>query len=301
MRKNNKKILITGAGGFIGNRLLKALLHKGYEAVGVDFGKRGFLQTDVRNFDATLRIIKSQKPEAVFHLAAALPPESAEEENPLLYFDVNIRGTFNVLEACRLAGVKKIIYSSSMSVYGKKIKYLPVDEKHPAKPDSFYGLSKLFGEEIAELYAKKYGMKIICLRYGGAFGGGRSRGAVSVFAKNALLGKPLHIFQNMSWDLTWVEDIIKANILAFQKINKFDFEIFNIGSGKETSLDNLAKEIIKMINSKSKIEFDKRAPKSRFYMDVKKARNFLSYCPANQKKCLFKYINFLKNDYNPST
>ena len=307
MDKINKIVLVTGAGGFIGFYLCQALLNKGYKVIGVDLTNSKVMSdlaqnknfkvatADVKDFNSILKIFKEYKPQAVFHMAAVLPQES-EDENPFLFFDVNVRGTINIFEACRLAGVKKVIYSSSMSVYGKDIKYLPVDENHPANPSSFYGLSKLQGEEIAAVYNKKYGISAIILRYGGAQGMGRQRGAAALFIKNAIAGTPIHVFHNMSWDLVWIEDIVKANISALEKINKLKFQVINIGSGKETGLKDLAYKIVKITNSKSKIEldYDKKVPKNRFFMDIKKAKKLLIYKPADPQVSLLKYINFLK-------
>ncbi len=296
---------MTGAAGFIGLHLCKALIKMGYEVVAVDLGgedrigplakSRNFtwVKGDVTNFDKILEILKKYKPEGLFHMAAALPPQSGQED-PFLFFNVNVLGTLNVLEACRLAGVKKIVCSSSMSVYGRDLKYLPVDEKCPENSSTFYGLSKLQGEEIAAVYARKYGLKIICLRYGVLYGPGRNRGGAAAFMKNALSGATLRIFENSSWDFVWSEDIIKADIAAFEKIDKLKFQIINVGSGQETNLNDLAKKIVKMTGSKSKIEFCRKRPAHRFFTDIKKAERLLSFRPTPLETGLSEYIKFFK-------
>ena len=273
---NKKKVLVTGADGFIGSYLYDALDKKGYNVV--DLGK-----VDIRDFKKILRIFKKEKPYAVFHLAALLPPG----ENKTL-FDVNVKGTFNLVEACRLQRVKRFIYSSSMNVYGDA-KYLPVDEKHPINPYDFYGLSKWLGEELVKFYTKQYDLTGVVLRYSGVYGLGKDQGAVANFIKNAKLNKPLRILNNINWDIIYVKDVVEANIKAFEKLNKIKFEVINIGTGKEINIKDLAEKIIKITESKSKIIFNKNKKSSvpwHFYFNINKAKRLLKFKPCSYDTAL---------------
>jgi UDP-glucose 4-epimerase len=179
-----------------------------------------------------------------------------------------------------LCGVKTFIYSSTMGVYGKDLKYLPVDEKHPANASNPYGLSKRMGEELVEFYSKQYGLNAIILRYSGVFGLGKKQGAVVNFIQNAALNKPLKITENISWDIVYVGDIIKASIKALEIADKMKFEIINIGSGMEISAKALAEKIIKLTGSKSKIIMpNKNLPCYHFCFNINKAKRLLKFKP----------------------
>lgn len=264
-KAKKKKVLVTGANGFIGSNLCKSLTQGGYHVV--DLGK-----TDIRDFKEISKILKKHKPYGVFHMAAILP--SGENR---VFFDVNVKGTFNLLEACRLSGVRKFIYSSSMSVYGKDIKYLPVDEKHPINPYDFYSLTKFLGEELVKLY----NFDSVILRYSGVYGPGKEQGAVANFIRNAKLNKPLKILNNISWDIIYVKDVVEANIKAFEKADKLRFEIINIGSGKEINIKDLAEKIIEITGSKSKIISNKTSPCLHFYFNINKAKKLLNFKPQS--------------------
>lgn len=268
MSNLKKKVLVTGAKGFIGSHLCDALDKKGYNVV--DLGK-----ADIRDFKKILRIFKKEKPDTVFHLAALLPPG----QNKAL-FDVNVKGTLNLLEACCLQGVKRFIYSSSMSVYGDPL-YLPVDEKHPINPQNFYDLSKWLGEELVKFYAKQYNLKVVVLRYSGVYGLGKDQGAVANFIKNAKINKPLRILNNINWDIIYVKDVVEANIKAFEKLDKIKFEVINIGTGKEINIKDLAEKIIKITGSKSKIICNKKSSAPwHFYFNINKAKRLLKFKPC---------------------
>jgi len=271
-KSKKKRILVTGANGFIGSHLYKGLAQKGYDVF--DLGK-----ADIRNFKEVLKIFKKYKPYGVFHLAAVLPPAGNNE-----FFDVNVKGTFNLLEACRLCNVKKFIYSSTMNVYGD-VKYLPVDEKHPTNASNFYGLSKFLGEELIKLYD----FDSVILRYSGVYGMGKEQGAVANFIKNAKIDKPLTITHNISWDIIYIKDVVEANIRAFEKAGQLKSEIINIGTGKEINIHNLAKKIIEITDSKSKIRslfLESSLVPWHFYFNINKAKRLLNFKPQSYDSSL---------------
>ncbi|MAF43248.1 MAG: hypothetical protein CMI54_03635 [Parcubacteria group bacterium] len=300
-----KKVLVTGANGFLGSHLAEELLKKGYQVFGLIFGDaqkikhlRGFknfkpLVGDMTDFRKMLTLFKKYRPECVFHTAALHSP--VEIDSPFPFFEPNVRGTLNLLEACRISKVKSFVYSSSMSVYGKA-DYLPVDEEHLTRPHDFYSLTKFLGEECCRLYAKKYGLRVIILRYVGIYGLRRDWGAITNFIRNALKNKPLSILNNINWDIVYVKDICRANIAALEKA-KAGFELINIGSGQEVNIKDVARQIKKMSGSKSKIKIGKRAlgpVSSHFYFDIKRAKRLLGFKPSSFQKTVSQYIKELK-------
>lgn len=306
-KKTKNKVLVTGATGFIGSYLCEALLKEGYSVLGLAYGDKKkiknlnknfkLLECDVSSFKVVEKIIKKYKPEGILHLAAILPKTS--NDNPFPFLDINVGGTLNIMEACRLHNVKKVIYSSSMSVYGKNPEYLPVDEKHPVRPYNFYSLTKLLAEEVCSFYAMEYGINVAVLRYSGVYGANRHGGAVANFVKNATKGNPLTISNNISWDIVHAEDVAKANISAFKKLNNFKFEIINIGSGKELNIKDLAEKIIKSSSSKSKIKISNNfysAQQSHFYYNISKAERLLEFKSQDFDVVIEKYINQVRNN-----
>lgn len=284
-KKQNINILVTGAAGFIGSHLCRALIQKKYNV----FPLKG----DIRNLDFLKKIIKKHRIKTIFHLAAALPRDN-DIKDPFLLFEVDARGTLNLLNAAYLGGVKKFIYASSNSVYSEPPEYLPVDENHPTRPLTIYGASKLAGELYCNVYSKAINMTI--LRYCGAYGEGQDKHyATYRFVAQALDNKPITIYGNggQTSDFTYIEDIVQGTILAMEK-NKPG--IYNISSGEEASIRDLAKKIIKLTGSKSKIILTgKDTDRSfRFYLDISKARKILGYSPLMLNKGLSKYISEIK-------
>ena len=306
--KDSKNILVTGTTGFIGSYLCKELIRKRYNVFGLspsnDFRnikpllkKKNFhlLKGDIREFNFLKRIIKRNKIKIIFHLAALLP-SSNDLKEPFSVFEVNARGTLNLLNAAYLNKIKKFIYTSSSSVYSEPPEYLPVDENHPTRPSTIYGISKLEGELYCNAYSKV--MNITVLRYCGAYGKGQDKHyATYRFIKQALENKPITIYGdgNQTADFTYIGDIIQGTILAMQK-NKPG--IYNISSGEETSIKDLAKKIIRITGSKSKIILTGKSTDRpfRFVLDIKKARKVLGYSPLSLNEGLSKYISEIKNE-----
>ena len=251
------KIVVTGGAGFIGTRLCNRLLKLKHEVVLIDEkisysvkeSKINFLRADISNPKYNNEIIKAIKgSECVFHLAAQTSvPESIEK--PLYYDTVNTFGTLNILELCRHTCINKIVFSSSSAVYGDT-NLFPTTEHSTKQPLSPYGLQKLTGEEYIKLYSTIYGIKGISLRYFNVFGQGMPTrgsycGVVGAFLGQRKEGKSLTIFGNgeNSRDFVHVDDVVEANIKAWYKINKFDGESFNVGSGQTFSVNKIAEAL----------------------------------------------------------
>ncbi len=310
MNKNkkikNSKVLVTGAAGFIGSHLCESLLKQGFKVVGLVYGNdsnirhlkdnKNFktIKSDITNFQGILEILKKHKPDAIFHVAGVIPLGREYENNPFLFFKVNAEGTLNLLEACRQTNIKKFIYSSSMSVYNKKTKQLPISEEGFINPCDFYGLSKWQGEEFARIYAINYKLNVIILRYAGVYGPRKDGGAVAIFIKKALQNKPINIFSNTSWDIVYVKDVVRANILALKKIKKIGSAVINIGSGQEIHIKDLAKNIIDITNSKSKIKINKSRDSFRFCFEINRAEKLLGFNPTPLEKGLLLTAQWFK-------
>ena len=177
-----------------------------------------------------------------------------------------------------------------MSVYSEPPQYLPVDETHPTNPLTIYGVSKLTGELFCNAYSKD--IDITILRYGGAYGEGQHKhNAVYRFIKQAQNNQPITIYGNgrQTTDFIHISDIVNGTILVMEK-NKPG--TYNLGSGEETSIKELAKKIVKLTNSESKIFLDKKNTNRpfRFVLDVKKARKSFGYSPLSLSKGLFRCL-----------
>ncbi|MCK4731127.1 MAG: NAD-dependent epimerase/dehydratase family protein [Methanophagales archaeon] len=295
--------LVTGATGFIGSHLCKELIQRGYTVFGLSqsgriynikslLNKKGFhLQRgDIRDIRILSNMIRANSIKVIFHLAAQLPHGEAIN-NPFLCFDINARGTLNLLNAAYLNGVDRFIYASSMSVYSEPPKCLPVDEKHPVRPSTIYGVSKLTGELYCNVYSKA--MDIVVLRYGGAYGRGQPKhNAIPMFINQALNNIPITIYGDgtQTSDFVYVKDMVQGTILALEK-NKIG--VYNIGGGEEMSITDIAKQIINFTHSKSEIKLaDKDTDRPfRFVLDITKSRKDLGYSPQPFDEGLSQYIS----------
>ena len=295
-------ILITGATGFIGSHLCKELVQRGYQVFALSHCSRFHNVKslllhekfqieigDVRDANMIHNIVKNNHIKAIFHLAAHLP-DGKNLENPLMYFETNEKGTINILNAAYLNSVEKFIYASSMSVYSESPEYLPVDESHPVQPSTAYGIAKLAGELYCHPYSKA--MDIVILRFSGAYGRGeRDSDAIPTFINQALNNRPITIHGDgrQTSDFVYIDDIVKGTLLAWEK-NKPG--VYNIGSGEEISVIELAKRIINITNSKSEavVTYKDAERPFRFFLDITKAQKVFDYSPRSLDEGLQTYI-----------
>ncbi len=253
-------ILITGGAGFIGSHILQRFskencqitvldnLHSGNKAnipEGVNF-----IEMDICD-ERIIDVFERNKFEAVVHLAAQTMV-NASIDDPIYDSDNNIRGTINILEACRKTGVRRIVFSSTAAVYGD-VNAVPVLEDFTTDPLSFYGLSKLTVEKYLKLYQKLYGLEYVILRYANVYGerqgDGGEGGVISIFMKLLAQNKALTIHGDgkQSRDFVYAGEIANANWLALntENIN----EIYNISTQTETSINELV-ETLETISGK---------------------------------------------------
>jgi len=293
-------VIVTGGAGFIGSHLCERLLSEGEMVVCVDnfdpfypravkeenvrglVGSRDFVlrEVDIRNAAALGVVVSETKPSVIVHLAAKAGVRPSLID-PLGYADVNINGTLNVLESARKNGVPKVVFGSSSSVYGNtnKVPFTEDDVLHPISP---YAASKLSGELYCRMYNQLYGIKSGCLRFFTVYGPrGRPDMAPYKFTRLIDEGKELEVYGNgkSRRDYTFISDIVDGIMLSVRR--EYEFEVFNLGESKTTSLDEFISIIEREVGKKARI---KRAPiqmgdVEMTYADIGKSKKMLGYNP----------------------
>jgi UDP-glucose 4-epimerase len=242
------KVLVTGGAGFIGSHVVDAFLAEGHQVAVVDDLSTGrednlnprarFYPVDIRSPDLA-EVFATEKPEVVSHHAARANVRESMEK-PLLYADVNILGSLNLLELSRTHGVRKFIYISTGGVVYGEPQYLPVDEDHPINPLDPYGASKHHVEHYVHLYQANYGLSYTVLRYPNVYGPRQDpygeAGVVAIFVHRMLQGQQVVIngSGDQERDFVYVSDVARANLLALER---GDGGIYNVGSGVGTSIN----------------------------------------------------------------
>jgi UDP-glucuronate 4-epimerase len=296
-------ILVTGGAGFIGSHLCERLLSDGVKVICLDnfdsfydpdikiknaegmtkkFQDLFELVTgDIRNPDHLKGIFQKNRVDFVIHLAAraGVRPSIAD---PLLYQDVNIRGTIVLLEACKAYKIKNFIFASSSSVYGENQRVPFTEEDLDIQPVSPYGATKRAGELLCYSYHHLYGMNIACLRIFTAYGPRqRPEMAIHKFTRLIDRGEKIPIYGDGSSrrDYTYIDDLIEG-ILGVIRYHK-GFEIYNLGESQTTSLIELIKLIEGAFGKKADIEMLELQPGdvSVTYADITKAKRMLKYRP----------------------
>ncbi len=232
----------------------------------------------------------------VAHLAAKAGVRSSIK-NPEIYFDVNVRGTLNILEAMRKNNVRKLIFTSSSSVYGNN-KKVPFSESDVVdKPISPYAASKKAAELLCHTYHHLHGFDIFCLRLFTVYGP-RQRPdlAIHKFAKLIMEGKPIPFFGDGSTerDYTYIEDIINGIMGAIKNLKGYD--IFNLGESKTISLIELVHTLEKLLGKKAIIDYLPTQPGdvTKTYADISKTKQQLGYNPSTIiEDGIEKFINWL--------
>jgi nucleoside-diphosphate-sugar epimerase len=249
------KILVTGGAGFIGSHLVETLLKQGFfvkildnfstgkleNLAHLDQNKVQIIQGDISNFDTLLNAAKETS--AIYH-EAALVSVPLSIQNPHLSFQINSLGTFNVFETARHLNISKVIYASSAAVYGTN-QHLPLKETEICEPLSPYALEKYHAEQLARLYFHLYGISSVGLRYFNVYGERQDSnspysGVISIFVDKLLKGQNITIFGDgeQTRDFIYVKDVISANILALQSIEK-SAQVFNVGTQTNITINQL--------------------------------------------------------------
>ncbi len=284
--------LVTGGYGFIGNQIVE-LASKEFEEVRifdnlinvarkVQIPNVRLIKGDIRDVDVTQRAFNDV--DVVFHTAACIDVV-ASTRDPFVDMDNNIKGTLSVCEAARRNDVPKVVYSSSAAVYGNADCF-PVDEARPIRPLSQYAVSKHCGELYMSAYHELYDLRAISLRYFNVYGPYQRpenaySGVISKFFYNAMRNAPLEVYGDgeQTRDFVYVTDVAHANLLSAQ--SDMTEGVINIGSGVETSVNELAKIITKRVHSASDITHGppRISDGRRSLADISKARRLIGYEP----------------------
>lgn len=256
------KILVTGGAGFIASQIADAYIREGHEVHILDNLSTGFekninpkarfIKSEISS-PAILDIFKKEKFDVVNHHAAQIDVRKSVND-PIFDANTNILGTINLLQACIKTGVKKFMFASTGgAVYGEQ-EYFPADEKHPTNPVSPYGITKLSIEKYLFFYKNEYGLNHTILRYANVYGPRQNpfgeAGVVAIFTSKLLKDENPIINGDgkQTRDYVFVEDVVKANVVT---LNSFSSNIYNIGTGIETSVNQLFEKLNDIAGSKA--------------------------------------------------
>ncbi|MBM3176568.1 MAG: NAD-dependent epimerase/dehydratase family protein [Bacteroidetes bacterium] len=273
MKLENSKILVIGGAGFIGSFVVKELLKHPVKSVIIfDNFARGKNENitdclsdlrcsiypnggDIRDLDILDAAMKGV--DYVFHLSAMWLLHC--KDFPRTAFEVNIAGTFNVLEACVKNGIKKLIYSSSASVYGDALE-VPMRETHPFNNKNFYGASKIAGEAMCTAFNDRYNLPVIGLRYMNVYGPGQDQTAAYTGVVPIMLNKieaneapTINGDGSQAYDFIYVEDVARANVCALTSGALHGF--YNVGTEIQTSIKTLCDTILQLKRSDLKVNY----------------------------------------------
>jgi UDP-glucose 4-epimerase len=273
MELKNSRVLVIGGAGFIGSFVVAELLKEEVKEVVVydNFarGKKEYLSEslndnrcrifpiggDIRETDILNKAMEGM--DYVICLAAMWLLHC--KDFPRTAFEVNIAGTFNVLEACVNNKIKKLIWSSSASVYGDAVE-LPMTEDHPFNNKNFYGATKIAGEAMATAFNDRYGLKMIGLRYMNVYGPHQDQTAAYTGVIPIMLNKidaneapVINGDGSQSYDFIYVEDVARCNVQALK--SSIDFGFYNVGTEVQTSIRELCDLILKLKDSNLKVTY----------------------------------------------
>jgi len=311
------KVLVTGAEGFIGSHLTELLVEKGFEVkafVRYNFKNDwGWLEEskykndieiytgDVRDYDSVYDAMKGV--DVVFHLAALIGiPYSYI--SPLAYIKTNTEGTYNILESGRKLNLKRIIITSTSEIYGTA-QYVPIDEKHPYNPQSPYAASKAAADHLALSYYRSFGTPITIIRPFNTYGPRQSaRAVIPTIISQILAGKKQIKLGNLSptRDLNYVKDIANGFITVGLHENTIG-DVYNLGSGQEISIGDLAQKIIELTGKKVEIIEDaqrirpEKSEVERLLSNAEKARKTTGWKPKyTLEEGLKETIDWIKDN-----
>ncbi len=315
-------ILVTGGAGFIGSHLADRLIQEGYKVVIIDnlsSGKRKnlnprakFYKVDIRNKKTLINVFQKEKPRDVFHLAAQINLRKSVND-PVEDANINILGSLNLVQCfiqsknfdCKNS--KFIFSSTGGAIYGDP-RIVPTSENFLARPMSPYGIAKLSFEHYLDYYQKVFGLNFVSLRYSNVYGPRQNSkgeaGVVAIFCDQILSKNKPVINGNgqQTRDYVFVDDVVEANVLSFQSCllaeRKNIKGIFNIGTGKETSVNQLFQKINKIFNSKIQRKYGpaKKGEQKRSCLDCQKAKKILKWkSKVDLDEGLEKTVEWFKN------
>jgi UDP-N-acetylglucosamine/UDP-N-acetylgalactosamine 4-epimerase len=288
--------LVTGGAGFIGSHLVEELLRRGQKVRVLDnfsTGKREnlhglmdqieLIEGDIRSYHIVREAV--QGVDFVLH-QGALPSVPRSINDPITTNEVNVGGTLNVLDASKDAGVKRVVYASSSSVYGPDPE-LPVREDMTPRPVSPYAVAKLTGEKYCHVFSRVYGLETVALRYFNIFGPRQDPNSqysafIPKFVVGIMSGQALTIDGDgeQAKDFTYVTNVVEANLLAIEA-DGVSGEVFNIGCGQSTSVNEVIAHIRKTVNAQGNLSYGppRAGDVPRSLADISSATEKLGYRP----------------------
>ncbi|MDD5456130.1 MAG: SDR family NAD(P)-dependent oxidoreductase [Candidatus Margulisbacteria bacterium] len=296
----HKKILITGGAGFIGSHLAQEASYDGLNVVVLDNLSSGkpenlnglnnieIIEQDIRNADFINKLFAREKFDLVFHEAAIASVQKSISD-PKNTYNVNVTGTNNIFKAALDNGVEKVVFASSAAVYGND-PLLPKKEIYTPRPVSPYGQHKLENENTAKKLSAKKKTDFVALRYFNVFGERQDpdseySGVISIFMNKISKDLPINIYGDgqQTRDFIYVKDIVKANFLAAE-INTDSFSSFNVGTGIQTSILEMAKIIYKSYQKKEQINFlpGRKGDIKHSLADITAIKTYLDFFPEWQ-------------------
>jgi nucleoside-diphosphate-sugar epimerase len=256
----SKKILVTGASGWLGSAIVEALLARGDFVIATDLGispalgalvgRDNRLTTavaDLGEWHQVMRLFEAHKPDEVIHAAAIVGVIQAEDV-PIKALRVNVEGSVNLFEAMRLNGVKRVVHISTEETYGDFLSDV-IDEDHPQKPLSVYGVTKLAAEHYGRVYSRDHGLECINVRTCWVYGPHLPRLRMPrTFVEAALRGEPFHQADggNLAVDQVYIADTVAGALLALDK-PKHRFDAYNIATGEAPTLRDTAEAVNRAI------------------------------------------------------
>lgn len=306
------RVLVTGGAGFIGSHVAQAFVKIGADVVCFDNLQMGKLENvpdgatlvrgDVKDVDQVVRVMRDIDVVIMCHGQVSVPVST---EQPLLDIDINVRGTLNVLEACRKARLERVVFAGSRSEYGEP-KCLPVDEEHSVNPNSVYAASKAAASRYCLVYNMLYGLPTVILRLSNVYGPRApywARGSYAYlvwFVYLVLKGEPIEIFGDGEQvrDNVWIKDCVEAFVEASKNPMAIG-QVFNICTGEGLSLKRVVQKISEQVGKEARIKYapPRRGDVRQFVGSPEKAGKILDWKPRTTfDEGLRKTISWVKEE-----
>jgi len=303
-------VLVTGGTGNIGAQLIAELTRQGEKCVAYDLFPSPeaiagltenvkIVKGDILNLAELIRTIRGEQVNTIVHTVALYGQETLSR--PTATLKVNIEGTVNVLEAARIENVRRVVYASTVGVYGATSETDPIDEEHPKNPTEFYPVTKLAGELYGHAYGSAYGVGFVALRFATVYGPGRAfKGVpwyIAEMVEKPAMNLPAHLPRGRErrYEFMYVKDAAHALSLACH-VEKLTHKAFNIGVGKLFSLQDIADIVRRFIpNAVIEIGAGELPLPRRGPLDISRARSELKYEPQyNMIDGIKDYIEWLR-------